>query len=210
MSRILRLSQWVPRWESCARRLWLWEPFAITNRVQLSTVLENKNAIFNLISYHPHNEQTDPTSGHLANLAACMHWDAEWNSKRANQAKHEFRERIMPGSIETVRGWKWTEELETEHASCCKDHEINPTAVRSIAKLIETVIVHVFYHFQFEPEWLRCCNPTPLWKRRSEWRGPQAHGRCMIQRVYKNSEILCQSLTALCNRQISNGVSACP
>jgi hypothetical protein len=161
---------------------------------------ERERNFYNLISYYPHYEQTDPTSGHLANLAAYMHWDAEWNSKRADRAKHEFRERTVPGSIETVRSWKWTEELETEHASWCKDHEINPTAVRSIAELIETTI-HVFYHSQFEPEWLRCCNPTPLWKRRSEWSGRQAYGRCMIQRVYENSEMLCQSLTALCNRQ---------
>jgi HrpA-like RNA helicase len=161
---------------------------------------ERERNFFNLISYYPHYEQTDPTSGHLANLAAYMHWDAEWNSKRADRAKREFRERTVLGSIENGHSWKWTEELETEHTSWCKDHEINPTAVRSIAELIETTI-HVFYHSQFEPEWLRCCNPTPLWKRRSEWTGPHPSGRCMIQRVYGNSETLCQALTALCIRQ---------
>jgi HrpA-like RNA helicase len=161
---------------------------------------ERERNFFNLISYYPYYEQTDPTSGHLANLAAYMHWDAEWNSKRANRTKQEFRERTVPGSIETVHIWKWTEELEAEHISWCKDHEINPTAVRSIAELIETTI-HVFYQSQFEPEWLRCCNPTPVWKRPSAWRGPQAYGRCMIQRVYGNSETLCQALAALCNSQ---------
>jgi hypothetical protein len=175
---------------------------------------ERERNNYTLLSYYPDYDDSDPISAHLANLAAYMYWDAEWNSMRAVQAKASFvekcqREHLLQQQLQDASHvaswnvWKWTEQLEEEHILWCREHEINPTAVRSISEVLENTI-HVFYKAQFEPEWLNCNNPTPIWKLRSDWRGHASYGdRGMFQRVYSRPELVCDALGALCNNKTS-------
>ena len=110
------------------------------------------------------------------------------------------------GSLEEEVVWRWTEALEEEHAEWCRQHEINPTAARSIAALIEST-VHVFYRCQFEPKWLRCANPTPIWKCPTTWEDMVKNGWDMFQKVYAHPELLCYALTCLCQHQFGEALT---
>ena len=148
---------------------------------------------------------------YLANLAAYMFWDYEWNTRRRKQANVEFWN--LTSSIDASEGkdalewessgvWKWTPELEEEHSQWCKMHDINPTSVRSIAEIVENTMNALFL-VKFEPEWLRCADPTPVWKRPRDWHGMAGECRDMLYRVYDDVSTLCNTLVALLENRLS-------
>mmetsp|Transcript_20991 Transcript_20991/g.31838 ORF Transcript_20991/g.31838 Transcript_20991/m.31838 type:complete len:1102 (+) Transcript_20991:182-3487(+) len=162
-----------------------------------------------LESFHRFRE---PNGSYLAHLSAYMFWDYSWNSqKRRRDAIKEFASRSKCSSSvsgdalewQSVDAWKWTPEVEEEHVQWCKVHDINPTAVRSIAEVVENTMNALFLS-NFEPDWLRCADPTPVWKRPRDWKGHLPDGRNMLYRVYGSNDcnLLSKTLLALLENQV--------
>jgi len=161
-----------------------------------------------LESFHRYRE---PNGCYLAHLSAYMFWDHLWTQKRRKDVSEDFAFKTENSSSNSgdalewkpVGSWKWTPELEEEHVQWCKLHDINPTAVRSIAEIVENTMNALFLS-EFEPEWLRCVDPTPIWKRPRDWKGHLPDGRNMLYRVYgsNDSNFLCKALLALLENKI--------
>jgi HrpA-like RNA helicase len=166
----------------------------------------NRNE-FNMTRYYPEVSSEDATSAALAHLAAYMFWDVEWNCTiRLNRARQLFDYSSAMVNTNEASVWEWTDALEEEHLEWCRQHEINPTAVRSISELIEST-VHVFYKSQFEPEWLRCSDTTPQWKDRRLWKGATSMGGWdMFKKVYSQPEVLTETLFNLCQNQFNKSI----
>ena len=160
-----------------------------------------------LESFYHNAKANDTASTSLAHLCAYMFWDAEWNGKRRRDAMAQFEIRTAGGykGKESVADiWKWTPDLEENHFDWCKKYDINPTSVKSIAEIIENTM-NAFFLSKFEPEWLRCADPTPAWKAPLEWKGilNMPFSRDMLGRVYgSDAHNLCEALSTLCG---SNG-----
>jgi hypothetical protein len=166
--------------------------------------------IGNLESYF-RKAKSSANSTYLAHLSAYMFWDFEWNQKRRREANKLFWDRSRDSTStacysalawQSVNVWKWTPELEDDHVQWCKAHDINPTAVRSIQDIVENTMNALFLS-KFEPEWLRCADPTPAWKRSRDWKGNVQAGRDMLYRVYgPETNIMCNTLLALLENRI--------
>lgn len=65
-----------------------------------------------------------------------MFLDAEWKSNiRLNRVKQILFDYSSAMAMSGENGaWQWTDALEEEHMKWCCQHEINPTAVRSISE----------------------------------------------------------------------------
>eukprot|EP00546_Thalassionema_frauenfeldii_P017304 CAMPEP_0178901038 /NCGR_PEP_ID=MMETSP0786-20121207/3794_1 /TAXON_ID=186022 /ORGANISM="Thalassionema frauenfeldii, Strain CCMP 1798" /LENGTH=1053 /DNA_ID=CAMNT_0020572083 /DNA_START=95 /DNA_END=3253 /DNA_ORIENTATION=- len=161
-----------------------------------------------LESFHRFRE---PNGCYLAHLSAYMFWDYSWNSQRRRKdAIKEFASRSKASSNsgdarewKSVDAWKWTSEVEEEHVQWCKLHDINPTAVRAIAEVVENTMNALFLS-NFEPDWLRCADPTPIWKRPRDWKGHLPDGRSMLYRVYGSNDcnLLSKTLLALLENKV--------
>lgn len=151
---------------------------------------------------------------YLANLSAYMFWDFEWNTKRRKRTNAKFLNVETTNISEdgnslewkSVGMWKWTSELEEEHTQWCKARDINPTSVRSISEIVENTMNALFLS-KFEPEWLRCADPTPIWKRPRDWHGNVGEGRDMLHRVYDNVGVLSNVLVALLENRLAAATS---
>jgi HrpA-like RNA helicase len=147
---------------------------------------------------------------YLANLAAYMFWDFEWNKKRRIRANQDLvtispQRTYDPWKWKPSGIWKWSREVEMEHCEWCSAHNINPTAVRSIAEIIE-ITLNALFRSKFQPEWLRCADPNPVWKYPRQWHGTASSGTHMFHRVYDNVDSLCSQLTALLENRIPRNV----
>lgn len=159
-----------------------------------------------LESYYDDVEANSAPSLALANLSAYIYWDSHWNHDHNIQNMEAFRDMSRLDYIshgdehaESRNPWKWTAKTEMEHMTWCRLNDLNPTSMRSVAEIIESAM-NVFYLSKHEPEWLRCCNPTPRWKRRSDWDfdDEELLGRNMLRRVYGDDvSVLCEALTKL-------------
>ena len=130
-----------------------------------------------LQSFYPDVDVQDPNSVALANLSAYIFWDTHWSAKRGLEIRKKFEaESIDFRGDEFGNGvgaeflWRWTDVLEQEHYEWCRSHDINPTAVKAIEEILH-VVMNILFHSHFEPDWLRCSSPTPLWRQKSQWKG---------------------------------------
>lgn len=180
--------------------------------------------------FHPKVELQNHTSINIAHLSAFFFWDAAWNGGRLRDVVQQFgkisdtdgeiedhgelpslnfsNEVPASGSIAAsdCKVWKWTPTLEHKHSEWCREHHINPTAVRAIAELIVTSW-NVFYLARFEPEWLRSTDPIPKWRLLISSSSDSSETTTkrlqtdMLQLVYKNQATdLEKVLTALSER----------
>ena len=172
----------------------------------------------NILCYYDRAPIGSEESVHMANLSAFLYWDVVWNQSRSKAAMEQFA--YLTGSNSAVPAkyfnligtevdagtpccnvWKWCPELEQKHTAWCRAHGINPTSVRSIVDLMETAW-NVFYLAKLEPEWLRSTDPTPMWRRQDEWKGPIEYyqsNRDILASVYsfEGQERLCDALMFL-------------
>jgi HrpA-like RNA helicase len=175
----------------------------------------------NAMQFYSKFQVGDPTSLGVANLSAFLYWDALWNGSRTKATLEQFahatgaRSFIQESFVKFLNGqsdsrkaccdvWRWTPQLEEQHLKFCESNDINPTSVRAIADLVESTW-HVFYLSKFEPEWLRCVHPTPVWRRRESWVNKAGNNAMeMISNVYgaDKCQDLVQALTSLSNSQI--------
>jgi Domain of unknown function (DUF2431)/Helicase conserved C-terminal domain/Zinc finger C-x8-C-x5-C-x3-H type (and similar) len=155
-----------------------------------------------MAAFYPSVIVKSTTSIDMANFAAFVFWDTQWNGvHRARATKAQFAlctgysydyhtDVLSFGNGEAGNRqaaaccdvWKWTPSLEEKHIQWCEQHGINPTAVRGIAELLESTW-NILFHSDFEPEWLRCTEPTPLWRRQSDWKGGHSEND-MLGKVY--------------------------
>ena len=156
-----------------------------------------------LEEFFPGSNPLHATSTALSNLSAYMYWDVNWHQRHCSNMIDTYQRRVAAGvvldpEIDTL--WTWTEQLEEEHATWCRDHDINPTSVRSITETIESTM-NVMFLNRFEFDFLKCTNPTPLWKRPKDWTGLPLNNRDMFARVYgpEKSLFLCEALKTLCD-----------
>ena len=139
----------------------------------------------NAMRFFPEVDVSDPASLAIANLSAFLYWDALWNGSRTRATVEQFahatgcRSFLQDSLLKFLNGvsdsrkpccdvWRWTPELEEQHAKFCETHSINPTSVRSIAEVIDSTWT-AFYLSKFEPEWLRCSHPSPVWRCYERW-----------------------------------------
>eukprot|EP00977_Amphora_coffeiformis_P009883 scaffold2290_cov170-Amphora_coffeaeformis.AAC.3 len=156
-----------------------------------------------LEEFFPGSNPLHATSTALSNLSAYMYWDFHWHQQHCANMIDTYQRRVAAGVIpypETDTSWNWTKEMEEEHASWCRNHDINPTSVRSITETIESTM-NVMFLYRFEFDFLKCTNPTPLWKRPKDWTGLPLKSRDMFARVYgpEKSLFLCEALKTLCD-----------
>jgi HrpA-like RNA helicase len=125
--------------------------------------------------YYPQVDVKDPKSVALANLAAFMFWDTAWNHQRNRLMKERFSvasyaetDLSNDRSLPDCNVWKWDADTEKRHGEFCKKSNINPTSVRAIADTMD-VTMKTLFHAIYEPEWLRCTNPEPIWRRPNDW-----------------------------------------
>lgn len=158
-----------------------------------------------LQSFYDDVEPSSQPSVAIANFSAYIYWDVHWNQQRNRQSVDMFRyvthsEQFSNGNgdLRSRDTWKWTGETELEHIEWCKNNDVNPTSMRSVSDIIETTM-NVLFLSKHEPEWLRCADPTPRWKRRSELETQSLFGREMLPIVYgdKMAPKLCDVLTKL-------------
>lgn len=156
-----------------------------------------------LQQYYPDVRTSDQSSVALANLSAYLYWEANFNASRSEAARMLFREKARKQDDDQSPDcgiWHWTEEMEENHVEWCRQHGINPSSVRSIAEMVDTTVSALF-NSHFEPAWLRCASPTPIWRRPDDWEGEGCFDEYnMIWNVYgdDNAPLLCEALTALC------------
>jgi HrpA-like RNA helicase len=171
-------------------------------------------------AFYPNVNVKNTTSIDMANFAAFVFWDTQWNGvHRARATKAQFSictgysfdyhtdvlsfcngEAGNPETSACCDVWKWTPSLEEKHIAWCEQHGINPTAVRGIAELLESTW-NILFHSDFEPEWLRCTEPTPLWRRQSDWKGVdgendilgKVYGARRVDRLYNALVTLSQN-----------------
>ena len=159
-----------------------------------------------LLSFFPDVQLQDPSSVALANLSAYIYWDTHWNAERAIKKRNEFQamSNQFTGDLRNGKGceelWYWSDEVEEEHVDWCRHHDINPTAVRSIAEIIDSTI-NILFHAHYEPDWLRCSSPTPIWRQKDKWKSGRfgKDDMDMLRCVYgaAQSVYLCDALTSL-------------
>lgn len=155
-----------------------------------------------LEEFMPGANPSQATSVALANLSAYMYWDVRWHQKHCARTIRDYEHRTTEEAAcdpETETLWNWTEEVEEEHSLWCRENGINPTSVRSITETIESTMNILFLN-RFEFDFLRCTNPTPLWKRSKDWIGLPLDGRDMFGKIYgpEKSYHLCEALKTLC------------
>ena len=143
---------------------------------------------------------------HSSQLRAYIYWDTEWNLKRRLECNKALWDLSSPSTENNDPGtnavWAWNEQTEKDHIRWCEAQKINPTAVRSIAQVVEKTM-NVFHQSKFEPEWLRCGSLTPAWRRRESWRGNDHH-KDILFRVYGADVIaLCAAMLALTDNRIN-------
>ena len=129
-----------------------------------------------LQSFYPDVDVQDPNSVAMANLSAYIFWDTHWSARRGVQIRKkfetesgDFRGDELGNGVGAESLWRWTDELEQEHYEWCRSHDINPTAVKAIEEILH-VVMNILFHSHFEPDWLRCSSPTPLWRQKSQWK----------------------------------------
>lgn len=175
----------------------------------------------NAMKYFQDVEVDNPTSLSIANLSAFLYWDAVWNGSRTRATMEQFAHATGSRSFieDSLVGflneqsdsrkaccnvWRWTPQLEEKHIEWCQDNAINATSVRGIADVIESTW-QVFYSANFEPEWLRCTHPTPIWHRRDVWMRNEDGDEAldMMSLVYGTDKRyhLIQALSALSTNQ---------
>lgn len=161
-----------------------------------------------LEDFYPGCNPMHTTSTTLANLSAFMYWDVHWYQKHCADMIESHKHRVAAGIVpdpEADWTWSWTEEVEEEHATWCRKHDINPTSVRSITETVESTL-NVLFMNRFEFDFLKCADPTPLWKRREDWTGLPLTSKDMFGQVYGPEKALhlraalktlCESKSAL-------------
>lgn len=175
----------------------------------------------NAARFFPDVQVNDPASLAIANLSAFLYWDALWNGSRTRATIEQFahatgcRSYLQESLLKYLNGlsdsrkaccdvWRWTPALEDQHIKFCESHAINPTSVRAIADLIDSTW-HAFYLSKFEPEWLRCTHPSPVWRCHERWINKGGNNAMdMIHNVYGPSkrQHLVQALLALSTNQM--------
>mmetsp|Transcript_10170 Transcript_10170/g.15608 ORF Transcript_10170/g.15608 Transcript_10170/m.15608 type:complete len:542 (+) Transcript_10170:177-1802(+) len=132
----------------------------------------------------------DPKSVALANFAAYLVWQIQWNTGiRGKAARRRFlnctNQRKCSNfdnkkksddcilysdevttddtSSHDCNVWSWTERMEEAHSKWCEEHSINPTSVRAISSSIQ-VAMNILYKKEHEPDWLKCQHAHPLWE----------------------------------------------
>lgn len=112
-----------------------------------------------LAEYYMRVESSNKHSVALANLSAYLYWESHW-LRQYNKRQLELFE---SGSAKYGKAWVWTESDDEAHIAWCKEHNLNPSSMRSIKEIIDNTI-NALYLSQHEPEWLRCSDPNPIWK----------------------------------------------
>jgi len=170
-----------------------------------------------LQSFYSDVEANSTPSVALANLSAYIFWDSHWNHQHNTRILKDLRgiSRLEPLSdgdenTHSRNPWKWTVNTEMEHMNWCRENDLNPTSMRSVSEIIETTM-NVLFLSKHEPEWLRCSDPTPRWKRHSDWKfnDEEVFGREMLPRVYGDdmAPVLCDALTKLVSSR--SAVASC-
>ena len=138
---------------------------------------------FNLSRYFPEVDVKDPKSVVIAHLAAYIFWYIHWNRIRRHEMKEHFKNctrqsgdvapSLFFGEYSLSHNDKfsynvgsWTPELDIAHSDWCREHFINPSAVKSMSQNIE-VTLKTLYRSDFDPEWLKCQALEPAWNKDS-------------------------------------------
>jgi len=140
---------------------------------------ENKFNEMYLELYHVDVDVRNPMSVAIAHLAGYMFWYVEWNRIRRSAMMQHFgkctgdedSDSVLFGSDFHLDQKKhdcnvsrWTAEMDKAHNAWCKMHHINPSSVKVILHSVESAL-KTLYRSDFEPEWLRCQPPDPIWNR---------------------------------------------
>lgn len=96
--------------------------------------------------------------------------------------------------------WSWSEADDEDNIAWCKENGLNPSSMRSIKETIESTM-NALYLGKHEPEWLRCSNPNPIWKRMkaSELDSTSYLEKDTLSRIYGDEKVfsLSEALTKL-------------
>jgi energy-coupling factor transporter ATP-binding protein EcfA2 len=143
--------------------------------------------------FHHEADVKSYTSVALAHLSAYMYWDVHWNQVKIRESLENPH-----GSVHHIYG-------EEEHILWCKEHNLNPTSVRSISESIDCSMNTLFLS-KYEPLSLQCSDPTPLWRRPQDWKSSRmSNSRQMLLHVYGDMGAmhLCNTLTTLCEKRMA-------
>jgi HrpA-like RNA helicase len=154
-------------------------PAPITHHFGASTV----NQVL-LEEYYPSVDSSNKQSIALANLSAYMYWDTHWLRKYERKQRSKFLRDTTLGKIYSD-AWEWSEKDDEDNIEWCKEHNLNPSSMRSIKEIIESTM-NALYLGKHEPEWLRCSDPNPIWKQinATELRSTWHLERDMLSRIF--------------------------
>jgi HrpA-like RNA helicase len=164
-------------------------PAPITHRFGANEL----NHVF-LEEYYPQVASTNKQSMALANLSAYLYWDAHW-------LREYEKKQLAMFLTDTKRSdaWAWSEKDDDDNIEWCKQHNLNPSSMRSIKEIIENTM-SALYLGKHEPEWLRCSSANPIWKEVKAAKVESSYfERDMLSRIYGDEKVftLCEALTKL-------------
>ena len=152
-----------------------------------------------LEEYYPSVTATSKHSVAIANLSAYLYWDTHWLRKYEKEQFYIFYKDTRSLGKRS-NAWEWSEKDDNNNIEWCKEHSLNPSSMRSIKEIIESTM-NALYLGKHEPEWLRCLNPNPLWKRITtrKLESTSYLGREMLVRLYDDEKVLslCEALGKL-------------
>ena len=133
---------------------------------------DNANRL-NLSRYFTDVDPKDPKSVAIAHLAAYIFYYIHWNRIRRHEMKQQFicftigdgipsqffvNQRYSDKLANNIGSW--TAELDVAHSNWCREHFINPSAVKSTTQFIEISLNTLS---DIDPEFLRCQPLEPAW-----------------------------------------------
>jgi len=171
-----------------------------------------------LEGYYPQVETANNISIALANLSAYLYWDTHWLRAYEKKLCKRFLLTEAPEASQGIGGrnnqtrrrrqnrtdaWEWIEEDDDENIKWCKENSLNPSSMKSIKEIIESSLNALFLG-KHEPDWLRCSDPNPVWKRidneiLESSRSKVYNEQEMLLRLYGDQKMfdLCEALSKL-------------